>query len=115
MGEAQEARAVIAELEATSRERFVPPYTIAIVHAGLAEHDAAFEWLERAYAARDVHMVFLTVDPRWDALRDDPRFADLLARCRFFGGDPGRPLADIPALHSRPQGPPPGSREPTRI
>jgi TolB-like protein/DNA-binding winged helix-turn-helix (wHTH) protein/Flp pilus assembly protein TadD len=93
MGEAEEARAVIAALEATARERFVPPYVIAIVYAGLAEDDAAFEWLERAYLARDIHLVFLTVDPRWDALRGHPRFADLVERCRFSSGEPAHDLA----------------------
>ena len=40
----------------------VPPYALALVHAGLGDADAAFEWLERAYVARDVHLMFLTVD-----------------------------------------------------
>jgi hypothetical protein len=53
------------------------------VHAGLGEHDRAFEWLEKAYTARDVHLAFLHVDPRWDAYRSDPRFVDLVARCGF--------------------------------
>jgi TolB-like protein/DNA-binding winged helix-turn-helix (wHTH) protein/Flp pilus assembly protein TadD len=93
MGESQEARAVITMLEATAQERYVPPFVIALVHAGLAEHEAALEWLERAYVARDIHLVFLTVDPRWDALRENPRFADLLERCQFFGPEPARDLA----------------------
>jgi hypothetical protein len=44
---------------------------------------ATFEWLERAYAVRDVHLIFLTVDVKWDRYRADPRFGDLLARCGF--------------------------------
>jgi TolB-like protein/DNA-binding winged helix-turn-helix (wHTH) protein/Tfp pilus assembly protein PilF len=91
MGREPEARAAIAVLEAAMRERYVPPYLVAIVHAGLGEHDAALAWLECAIAARDVHMVFVTVDPRWDELRQDPRFADLVARCRFF-----EPAATLP-------------------
>jgi TolB-like protein/DNA-binding winged helix-turn-helix (wHTH) protein/Flp pilus assembly protein TadD len=87
IGRESEARAVIAALEAQSRERYVPPYVIALIHAGLDEREATFEWLERAYKARDVHLVFLTVDPRWDDLRDDPRFESLLRRCRFIGPD----------------------------
>jgi TolB-like protein/DNA-binding winged helix-turn-helix (wHTH) protein/Tfp pilus assembly protein PilF len=84
MGREPEARAAIAVLEAAMLERYVPPYLVAIVYAGLGEDDMALAWLERALLARDVHMVFLTVDPRWDDLRHDPRFADLVARCRFF-------------------------------
>jgi TolB-like protein/DNA-binding winged helix-turn-helix (wHTH) protein len=85
MGRTAEARAQIAALEASSRERYVPPYVLALIYAGLEEYDAALDWLERALAARDIHLVFITVDPRWDALRDDGRFQSLLARCQFFG------------------------------
>ena len=53
------------------------------MHAGLGDADAVFDWLERAYAARDVHLMFLTVDLKWDPYRSDPRFGDLLARCGF--------------------------------
>ena len=66
-----------------SRQRYVPPYALALVHSGLGDTDAAFEWLERAYAARDVHLMFLTVDVKWDRYRADPRFGELLARCGF--------------------------------
>lgn len=82
-GRTAEARDVLGALEMASRHRYVPPYTLALVHAGLGDTDAAFEWLDRAYAARDVHLMFLTVDVKWDRYRSDPRFEDLLARCGF--------------------------------
>ena len=61
----------------------MPPYAMALVHAGLGEPDAVFARLDEAYDARDVHLVFLPVDPRWDPYRDDPRFRALLERCGF--------------------------------
>jgi len=82
-GRANEAREILRRLETLSRERYVPPYATAIVHAGLGERDEVFDWLEKAYAARDVHLIFLTVDPKWDPYRADPRFEALLARCGF--------------------------------
>ena len=45
---------------------------LALVHAGLGDADAAFAWMDRAYAARDVHLMFLTVDVKWDRCRSDP-------------------------------------------
>ena len=54
------------------------PYYIALVHNGLSQQDEALDWLERAYEERDVRMVFLGVDPAWDALRGLPRFTSLL-------------------------------------
>jgi len=39
--------------------------------------------LERGYKERDPKMVFLKVEPKWNNLRDDPRFQDLLCRVGF--------------------------------
>jgi TolB-like protein/DNA-binding winged helix-turn-helix (wHTH) protein/Flp pilus assembly protein TadD len=80
----EEAREILNTLEAVSRERYVPPYALALVHAGLGEREATFEWLDRAYEARDVHLIFLTVDPKWDPFRGDRRFEALVARCDFM-------------------------------
>ena len=82
-GRTAEARDLLGALEMASSQQYVPPYALALVHAGLGDADAAFEWLDRAYAARDVHLMFLTVDVKWDRYRSDPRFGDLLARCGF--------------------------------
>jgi TolB-like protein/DNA-binding winged helix-turn-helix (wHTH) protein/Flp pilus assembly protein TadD len=83
-GKVQEAREILRTLEAVSRERYVPPYAIALVYAGLGEDDAVFRALDHAYAERDVHLIFLPADPKWDRYRDDPRFKALLARCNFM-------------------------------
>jgi len=83
LGRVDEARDVLRTLEAVAREQYVPPFQMALVHAGLGEREEVFQWLIRAYDARDVHLIFLTVDPRWDPYRDDSRFEALLARCGF--------------------------------
>ncbi len=90
LGRTAEARAVLNALQGAARERFVPPYAIALVEAGLGETDAAIAALEDAYAVRDVHLVLLEIDPKWDAYRSDPRFVDLLRRCGFSGIAPLR-------------------------
>ena len=84
-GRVADAKEVISMLEAASHERYVPPASIALIHAGLGDGEKVFEWLERAYEARDVHLIFLTVDPKWDRYRSDPRFVALLTRCGFAG------------------------------
>ena len=89
-GRAAEAREVLRTLETDARTRYVPPYAMALVHVGLGERDAAFQWLEQAYAARDVHLIYLPVDPKWDAYRTDPRFIALLERCGFSAASPGQ-------------------------
>jgi TolB-like protein/DNA-binding winged helix-turn-helix (wHTH) protein/Tfp pilus assembly protein PilF len=82
-GRTNEAREVLRRLESDSRDRYVPPGAMALVHAGLGEGEAMFEWLAKAYDARDVHLIFLPVDPKWDPFRVDPRFQALLTRCGF--------------------------------
>lgn len=82
-GQTGGAEDVLRTLEAIANERYVPPYAMALVHAGLGRPDLAFEWLERAYDALDVHLVFLAHDPKWDALRADPRCGAILGRCGF--------------------------------
>jgi TolB-like protein/Flp pilus assembly protein TadD len=82
-GRAAEAREVLGTLETAGRLRYVPPYASALIHAGLGERDAAFAALDRAYGVRDVHLVYLPVDPKWDELRSDARFRALLQRCGF--------------------------------
>ena len=84
-GRRDQAREVLTTLEVLSRKRYVPPFALALVHAGLGEHDAVFEWLDRAFAVRDVHLIYLPVDPKWDPYRSDPRFEALLVRCGFTG------------------------------
>ncbi len=83
LGKSKEAHDVLNTLEAVSRERYIPPYAAALVHAGLGQRDAACDWLERAYAARDVHLLLLPIDPKWDPFRTDPRFLAILTRCAF--------------------------------
>jgi TolB-like protein/DNA-binding winged helix-turn-helix (wHTH) protein/tetratricopeptide (TPR) repeat protein len=85
-GHESEAREVLNALAAKARDSYVPPSHVALVHAGLGDRQAVFDWLDKAYAARDVHLIFLTVDPKWDPYRADPRFDALLDRCGFSHG-----------------------------
>jgi TolB-like protein/DNA-binding winged helix-turn-helix (wHTH) protein/Flp pilus assembly protein TadD len=82
-GRTDDAREVLTQMEFDSRDRYVPPAAIALVYAGLGEREPAMQWLAKAYDEHDVHLIYLTVDPKWDSYRADPRFQALLARCGF--------------------------------
>ncbi len=82
-GKQAEARAALEELLKLSNEPYVPPYNIALIHNGLGERDETLAWLERGFEQRDPKMVFLKVEPKWNNLRDDPRFQDLMRRVGF--------------------------------
>jgi tetratricopeptide (TPR) repeat protein len=84
-GHAGHAREALAELQALSAKRFVTSYGIALVHASLGENDAAFAALDKAFEERSNWLVWLRLDPRWNALRADARFAVLVSRMRFPG------------------------------
>jgi DNA-binding winged helix-turn-helix (wHTH) protein/Tfp pilus assembly protein PilF len=79
-GERAQAQSILAELKSSSAQRHVPANSMAVIHAALGKNDEAFDWLEKAYRERDVRLSFLKVDPKWDLLRTDPRFGDMLRR-----------------------------------
>jgi DNA-binding winged helix-turn-helix (wHTH) protein/tetratricopeptide (TPR) repeat protein len=84
-GNPAEARRDLANLQMQARDRFVTAYGVALVQAGLGDTDAAFAWLENAFAERSHWLVWLRLDPRWDSIRGDPRFERLVARMGFPG------------------------------
>jgi eukaryotic-like serine/threonine-protein kinase len=57
----------------------------AAAYAALQDDDLAFAWLERALANREHDVQYLAVEPRFDRIRQDPRFRDLLARAGLSG------------------------------
>jgi serine/threonine protein kinase/Tol biopolymer transport system component/tetratricopeptide (TPR) repeat protein len=79
-GRRDEARAILEHLKKLGEQRYVSPYFLALIHASLADREAAFKCLERAFEQRDEWLIWLGTEPRLDYLRDDPRFAALLAR-----------------------------------
>jgi len=77
-GEKDAARKVLAKLQGLAKKRYVPSLYIAVVYAGLGEDDQAFFWLEKAYEERCDYLVYLPSEPLGDALRGDPRYAELI-------------------------------------
>jgi tetratricopeptide (TPR) repeat protein len=79
-GRRDDAKRVLSELTALSRQRYVSPKSIADVYLGLGDRDKAFEWFEKCYQEHANAMVWLDVAPEYDALHSDPRFQDLRRR-----------------------------------
>jgi serine/threonine-protein kinase len=76
--ERERAQAILKRLQ--TNNQYVSPAQLTVLYAALGEREQAFTSLERAYAARDLQLKFLGVDPAYDSLRGDPRFQDLLRR-----------------------------------
>jgi len=82
MRRTQEARQTLAALEARQDKPFLS-YSIAQVYLGLGERERALDLLEQAYRQREPLMVFLKVEPKWNELRSEPRFIDLMKKLQF--------------------------------
>ena len=82
-GRESDARATLKSLLSEATQRYISPYNIAIIYAALGENQNALAHLERAYAEKDIRMVFLGVEPAWDPLRLESRFANLEKAMKF--------------------------------
>jgi TolB-like protein/DNA-binding winged helix-turn-helix (wHTH) protein/Tfp pilus assembly protein PilF len=85
-GRRAEALAMLDGLSHLSTTRYVSPYSVALIHAGLGDRDQALAWLDKAYAERSDYMPYLRLEPMLDGLRSDHRFVALVGRV----GLPGR-------------------------
>jgi tetratricopeptide (TPR) repeat protein len=79
-GRHDDARAALRELEQCSVEKYVSPVPVAVTLAALGEYDAAFDRLADAVRLRCPRAIWCKVDPRFDILRSDTRYADVLGR-----------------------------------
>jgi len=82
-GKSAEALAILGTLESATRDRYIPPYAMALIEQGFGHGDRAFDWLIRALEVHDVHLVYLPADPKWDSMRTESRFNNLIDRCGF--------------------------------
>lgn len=86
-GRTSAAHEAIAELRQLATRKFVTPYGIALVYAGLGEADTAFSWLHRAFEEKSHWLVWLRLDPRWGKMRSDARFLKLVSRLKYPGSE----------------------------
>ena len=82
-GRRAEARKILEELKQQAKSKYISPGTIADVYGALGDKDQAFALLDKAYEERDNMVILLKVEPIFDPLRSDPRFANLLRRVGF--------------------------------
>jgi TolB-like protein/DNA-binding winged helix-turn-helix (wHTH) protein/tetratricopeptide (TPR) repeat protein len=81
-GDRGHAEAIARELEAESGTRYVAPYHLALIAAGLGDTAGATKWLQRALADRSGWMMFLPVQPEFQKVRQAPDVQRLLAAAR---------------------------------
>jgi adenylate cyclase len=88
------ARQILEELEEKARREYVPPLALAMAHMAVGDLDGTFAWLDKMYEERAPWLIFMNEHPRYDRLRGDPRFQQLLRKIGF------KELKFIPATAS---------------
>jgi len=82
-GRPDEARRILANLQQLYQQGIVPAASLATLHGALGESNEAFVWLEKAYQERDPQLTYLKAGRRFEPLREDPRFGQLVRRVGF--------------------------------
>jgi TolB-like protein/Tfp pilus assembly protein PilF len=77
-GNPDEARTTLRELEARSKNQYVPAVYFAGIYLGLSDNAQAMNYLNQAYQERSDRMIYLGVEPMVDPLRSNPDFRRLL-------------------------------------
>jgi len=79
-GDREGALGTLERLHESAKHRYVMPYGIAALYAGLRDPEQALSWLEKAFQERGNLLCYLSVDPVFDSLRTHPRFQQLIGR-----------------------------------
>ncbi len=80
-GKPEKAGRILEEFSEMAKEgKYTSPYAIAVVSAGLGDKEQALAYLDKAYSERSNWLVWLNNDPRWDIVRAEPRFKELVRK-----------------------------------
>ncbi len=79
-GKQDDARKILAELKGLHQRGLAASGSIGILYGALGDSDEAFAWLQKAYAERDPELTYIKVGRRFEPLRRDPRYQELVRR-----------------------------------
>jgi TolB-like protein len=79
-GNKRQALAEIHLLIDKSSSSYVDPYFVSLIYLSLNDRNAAFLWLNRAFQVKSPFMISIMTEPKWEPLRNDPRFLDIVRR-----------------------------------
>ena len=80
LGQKEEAEKILRKFIQLEKQQYVSPYLIGSLYLGIGEKDQAFTWFNRAIEKHDYGMLYLKIDPVFDAIRGDPRFDELMRK-----------------------------------
>jgi tetratricopeptide (TPR) repeat protein len=80
LGKRAGALTAIEQLNERRAREYIEPVLVVYIYVALGDKDQAFAWLDKAYEERSGAMCWIKIEPKFDPLRSDPRFIDLLRR-----------------------------------
>ena len=83
LGKRADALRVLDELRLMAEKSFVTAYAPALVHLGLGDKEQTLVSLERSLEERSNWLFWLLADPRWDPMRSDSRFQEIVKKVGF--------------------------------
>jgi eukaryotic-like serine/threonine-protein kinase len=83
-GDRRHAEQLLPELTQHAMQGRLDPVWIGLIYAALGDKERSFIWLDKAYHAKSDTLLFLKVDPKYDSLRSDRRFSDLMRRLQLL-------------------------------
>jgi tetratricopeptide (TPR) repeat protein len=79
-GKREEARQILDQLDELSAKRYISPFELALINFNLGRRDEAFALLTKAFADRCFEVITIHIDPRFDGVRNDPRYKSLFQK-----------------------------------
>ncbi|HTZ72975.1 MAG TPA: tetratricopeptide repeat protein [Candidatus Aquilonibacter sp.] len=79
-GKPRQAHKILEELREQSKRRYVSPFELASIYFALNQLEQGFQWLTKAFQDRCFELVAIKVDPKFDSVANDPRFATLFSQ-----------------------------------
>lgn len=77
-------RKQLEEMEKKAKTGYVEPNGFANLYVRLGQRDEAFAWLEKTFETRDPSTIQFKIEPAYDSLRDDPRYAELIRQVNLL-------------------------------
>ena len=79
-GKRDEARKILDQLDELAARRYISPFEPALINFNLGRRDEGFELLAKAFADRCFEVITIHIDPRFDGVRNDPRYEELFQK-----------------------------------
>jgi eukaryotic-like serine/threonine-protein kinase len=77
-GRRAEARNILREMRERAQKNYVSAFYIALLEAALGEKENAVRHLRKAVEEKDYRIFWLETDPRFDSLRHEPDFLEIV-------------------------------------